>query len=261
MGLPGWVGLALTSQAWLAFVINLTILGFSGATGALVFAAVRDQLTNAPTGADNRVMSTVRLGFSLGFLTGPLLGSVLGGWFGLRATLVVGGLCTLLQAAPMIGQRVTRSRRPEAESTEASTGAAVGGPPAGTRGLRPLVVFLGLCVFAMCGDTIRFAYLPIFMELRDARRDRRHRGAGSVPAGIRDGVVVVLLGDPVLGRGGRRGRRTRSGVIRRPRCLRRGRDAVSGVGRRAARPSQVAVATRPTTVPHNAPSVRSDTLA
>jgi MFS transporter, SET family, sugar efflux transporter len=166
VGLVGWVALSLTSQVWLAFVINLTVLGFAGATGALVFAAVRDQLTNAPTGADNRVMSTVRLGFSLGFLTGPLLGSVLGGWFGLRTTLVVAGLCTLLQAAPMIGQRVTRSRRVGAETADEGTGAAADGPPAAGHGLRPLVVFLGLCVFAMCGDTIRFAYLPIFMELQ-----------------------------------------------------------------------------------------------
>ena len=56
--------------------------------GSLIFAAVQDQLTHAPTGADNRVMSTVRLGFSLGFMTGPLLGGVLGGVAGLRLTLI-----------------------------------------------------------------------------------------------------------------------------------------------------------------------------
>ena len=28
------------------------------------------------------------------------------------------------------------------------------------------MTFLGLCVLAMCGDTIRFAYLPIYMELQ-----------------------------------------------------------------------------------------------
>ena len=30
----------------------------------------------------------------------------------------------------------------------------------------PLLTFLGLSVLAMCGDTIRFAYLPIYMELQ-----------------------------------------------------------------------------------------------
>ena len=54
-------------------------------------------------------MSTVRLGFSLGFMTGPVLGSVLGGVAGLRLTLIASGVCTLLQAVPMIGQTVTRA--------------------------------------------------------------------------------------------------------------------------------------------------------
>ncbi len=109
VGLVGWVGMAFTTEVWMAFVINLTVLGFAGATGALIFAAVRDQLTHVPTGADNRVMSTVRLGFSLGFMTGPLLGSVIGGVAGLRVTLIAAGVCTLLQAAPMIGQTITRA--------------------------------------------------------------------------------------------------------------------------------------------------------
>jgi SET family sugar efflux transporter-like MFS transporter len=54
-------------------------------------------------------MSTVRLGFSLGFMTGPVLGSVLGGVAGLRLTLIASGVCSLLQAVPMIGQTVTRA--------------------------------------------------------------------------------------------------------------------------------------------------------
>lgn len=157
-GLVGWVLLAFATHVWMAFAINLTVLGFAGATGSLIFAAVRDQLTHEPTGADNRVMSTVRLGFSAGFVAGPILGSVLGGVAGLRVTLVAAGVCTLLQAVPMVGQHVTRAV-PEAASTRAERAAA-------TPGLAPLLTFLGLGVLAMCGDTIRFAYLPIFMELQ-----------------------------------------------------------------------------------------------
>ena len=108
VGLVGWVAMAFTTEVWMAVALNLTVLGFAGATGALIFAAVREKLTQVPTGADNRVMSTVRLGFSLGFLTGPLLGSVLGGVVGFRVTLIAAGVCTLLQAAPLIGQTVTR---------------------------------------------------------------------------------------------------------------------------------------------------------
>jgi SET family sugar efflux transporter-like MFS transporter len=162
VGLVGWVVMAFTTEVWMAFLVNLTVLGFAGATGSLIFAAVRDQLSHAPTGADNRVMSTVRLGFSLGFMTGPLLGSVLGGVAGLRLTLIASGVCTLLQAVPMIGQTVIRA---VPDRVLPSHGAAHRNAPH-PASLLPLVTFLGLSVLAMCGDTIRFAYLPIYMELQ-----------------------------------------------------------------------------------------------
>jgi SET family sugar efflux transporter-like MFS transporter len=163
VGLVGWVAMAFATEVWMAFVINLTVLGFAGATGSLIFAAVRDQLTHAPTGADNRVMSTVRLGFSLGFMTGPVLGSVLGGVAGLRLTLIASGVCTVLQVVPMIGQTVTRAVPDRVALPDGAAGRrSASRPPS----LLPLVTFLGLCVLAMCGDTIRFAYLPIYMELQ-----------------------------------------------------------------------------------------------
>ena len=161
VGLAGWIAMAFTTEVWMAFALNLTVLGFAGATSSLIFAAVQDQLTHAPTGADNRVMSTVRLGFSLGFMTGPLLGSVLGGVAGLRLTLIASGICTLLQAVPMIGQTVPRAV-PDRVVLLDDAGRNASRPPS----LLPLVTFLGLSVLAMCGDTIRFAYLPIYMELQ-----------------------------------------------------------------------------------------------
>ena len=163
VGLVGWVAMAFATEVWMAFAINLTVLGFAGATSSLIFAAVRDQLTHVPTGADNRVMSTVRLGFSLGFMTGPLAGSVLGGVTGLRTTLIAAGVCTLLQAAPLIGQTVTRAAVPD---RVAHPRGAAGRKAYRAPTLRPLVTFLTLCVLAMCGDTIRLAYLPIYMELQ-----------------------------------------------------------------------------------------------
>jgi SET family sugar efflux transporter-like MFS transporter len=161
-GLVGWVALASVTKVWMAIVLNLTVLGFAGATGALIFAAVRDQLTHVPTGADNRVMSTVRLGFSLGFMTGPLLGSVIGGVAGLRLALVAAGVCTLLQAAPMVGQRIDRAGPDRAVTQQG----AAGRHPSHRTSLLPLVTFLALGVGAMCGDTIRLAYLPIYMKLQ-----------------------------------------------------------------------------------------------
>ena len=162
VGLVGWVMMAFTTEVWMAFVVNLTVLGFAGATSSLIFAAVRDQLTHAPTGADNRVMSTVRLGFSLGFMAGPVVGSVLGGVAGLRPTLIAAGVCTVLQAVPMIGQTVTRAVPDQGVPRDGARGRNMSRNPS----LLPLLTFLGLSVLAMCGDTIRFAYLPIYMELQ-----------------------------------------------------------------------------------------------
>ncbi|WP_157973851.1 MFS transporter [Desertihabitans aurantiacus] len=176
VGLVGWVALALSTSAWMAFVLNLTVLGFSGATGSLIFAAVRDQLTHHPTGVDNRVMSTVRLGFSLGFMTGPVLGSVLGSAFGLRAAMLAAGVFTLLQIVPMLRMKVARATvAPADPAPEPSAGPAPATRPprsrrrrrrTGSTGLGPLLAFLGLGVLAMSGDTVKFAYLPIYMELQ-----------------------------------------------------------------------------------------------
>jgi SET family sugar efflux transporter-like MFS transporter len=81
---------------------------------------------------------------------------------GLRLTLIATGVCTVLQAVPMIGQTVTR-----AVPDRVVPGDGVPERDASRRqSLLPLLTFLGLSVLAMCGDTIRFAYLPIYMELR-----------------------------------------------------------------------------------------------
>ncbi|SDS59363.1 MFS transporter, SET family, sugar efflux transporter [Friedmanniella luteola] len=162
VGLLGWVAMAFATEVWMAFAVNLTVLGFAGATGSLIFAAVRDQLTLEPTGADNRVMSTVRLGFSAGFMTGPLVGSVVGGVAGLRVTLVAAGVCTLVQALPVLGQRVARVVPDHLVGADGT----VSPDPSRRTSIVPLVVFLGLGVLAMCGDTVKFAYLPIYMELQ-----------------------------------------------------------------------------------------------
>jgi SET family sugar efflux transporter-like MFS transporter len=189
VGLVGWVAMAFSSQVWMAFLVNLTFLGFSGATGSLIFAAVRDQLTHAGTGADNRVMSTVRLGFSLGFMTGPVLGSVLGGVVGLRPTLIAAGVCMVLQVLPMIGQTVPRA----VPDVVASSGVTADQNGSSRASLAPLVTFLGLCVLAMCGDTIRFAYLPLYMELQLGTPDWLR---GVVISAQSVGMVVFI---PIMG--------------------------------------------------------------
>jgi SET family sugar efflux transporter-like MFS transporter len=62
----------------------------------------------------------------------------------------------------LIGQTVTRAVPDPAVSSDGAADPNASRPSS----LLPLVTFLSLCVLAMCGDTIRFAYLPIYMELQ-----------------------------------------------------------------------------------------------
>jgi len=54
-------------------------------------------------------------------------------------------------------------------------------------------VFLGLCVLAMCGDTVKFAYLPIYME------QQLHTPAALRGAVISSQSLLMLVFIPVLG--------------------------------------------------------------
>lgn len=160
IGFLGWLAMAAATAVWVPFVLNFTVLAVSAATQSLLYAAVRDELARAPTGADNRMMSTIRMAFSIGFVCGPVVGSVLGDLLGLRTMLIATGVCSLAQLLPLIGVRSVR----EAPQVHARTGTA--GPQQhrpGT-GLGPLVAFLALIVLAMSGDTVKFAFLPLYMD-------------------------------------------------------------------------------------------------
>lgn len=196
LGFVGWVAMAFSTRVWVAFVINLTVLSVAGATGALIYAAVRDELSRCPSGMDNRVMSTIRMAFSVGFVMGPVFGSVFGGVFGLRATLVATGVCSLLQVLPLIRTRVLREVAPRPARTPRRhrrrfrrSGAPIDRPAS----IAPLLVFLGLSVLAMCGDTVKFAYLPIYME-RDLGTSDVVRGAVISTQSL--GMLVFI---PVVG--------------------------------------------------------------
>ena len=77
-GTFGWLAMALATQLWMPFVISVVALSLAGAASAQIFAAVRDELSRRPTGADNRVISTIRMSFTAGWIVGPVLGSWLG---------------------------------------------------------------------------------------------------------------------------------------------------------------------------------------
>lgn len=156
----GWLGMALATAIWVPFVISAAVLSISSAGAGQLFAATRDELNRTPSTADNRVVSLIRMAFTAGWVIGPVLGSWFGSVYGLRALLVGTAICVLAQLLPLGRQQVIRF------VPEPTPGAAVS-----TRrfaGMGPLLFFIALCVLVMSGDTIKFAYLPLYMadELR-----------------------------------------------------------------------------------------------
>jgi SET family sugar efflux transporter-like MFS transporter len=155
IGGVGWLAMAAANTVWLPFVISIVALSLSGGSMAQLFAACRDELSRHPTKAENRIIATIRMAFTVGWIIGPVLGSWFGGVFGLRALLVATAACVFAQMLPLGGQRVERYQDP-----------AISSQPGGRRRLdhmMPLLVFTAICVLAMTGDTIKFGYLPIYM--------------------------------------------------------------------------------------------------
>ncbi len=158
-----WLAMALATRIWMPFVIGAVGLSIAGGAMGQLFAAARDELSRTPTAVNSRVIATVRMSFSAGWIIGPVLGSWFGSAFGLRPLLIANAVCVLGQLLPLGRLRVERF-----------VSAAVGGlVPAADRRTRrrdgfrsklPLLVFAGCCVLTMNGDTIKFAYLPLYMD-------------------------------------------------------------------------------------------------
>ncbi len=154
-GAVGWTVIALAHAVWVPFLMSIVALSIAGAAMGQLFAACRDHLNRNPTGADNRVISLIRMAYTGGWVLGPVLGSWFGHVVGLRALLLATAGCMLAQILPLGRQRVLRHHRVgHAEFAER---------PRRT-GMAPLLVFTGLTVIAMAGDTIKFGYLPLYMQ-------------------------------------------------------------------------------------------------
>lgn len=152
-GAAGWTAMALAQQVWQPFLISVLALSVGGAAMGQLFAACRDELSHHPTGVDNQVIALVRMAFTAGWVIGPVVGSWFGSAAGLRPMLLATAACVLLQIVPLGRQRVARYTRPDSPA-----GSGRNGSPA------RLVIFLALIVCAMAGDTIKFSYLPIYMD-------------------------------------------------------------------------------------------------
>ena len=170
-GFVGWVLMAVAMQAWMPFVINAILLSAAGAGAAQLQAAVRDELNRSPTPADNEVVAVIRMAMAFGWIAGPVLGAVLGALLGLRPLLLVTGICVLLSLVPLIGVKTASPF--VGEVTPKPTAAAPR-----QHSLLPLLIFTGIYILIMCGETVKLAYLPLYMD-----------GELRVDAGVRGAVI------------------------------------------------------------------------
>ncbi|GAA3571847.1 hypothetical protein GCM10022197_30540 [Microlunatus spumicola] len=176
VGAAGWTAMGLATQLWMPFVISVVALGVAGAAGAQVYAAVRDELNRRPSGMDVELISTVRMGFTLGWVLGPVVGSLAGGFFGLRTVMLLTAALSALQLVPMIGVKAPRFVAAAAVPTPGDRRPTVGS----RRALLPLLSFCALVTVAACGDTVKFAYLPLYMS------QQLH-----LPAAVSGGVIAL----------------------------------------------------------------------
>jgi SET family sugar efflux transporter-like MFS transporter len=156
IGALGWALMAVADKVWMPFAISVFALSAAGAAMGQLFAAVRDELSRHPTLVDNQVISMVRMAFTAGYVVGPVLGSWFAEAFGYRPMLAATAACVLAQLLPLGTQKVLRYHH--SGSTTTTSG------PRAEPSIAPLLIFLGLTVLAMTGDTIKFGYLPIYMD-------------------------------------------------------------------------------------------------
>jgi SET family sugar efflux transporter-like MFS transporter len=191
VGFAGWIGIAFSTSLWMPFVISFIALGFAGAATSQLFAAIHDELTVRPTPADDGVIAIVRMALTAGWVVGPVMGSFLAAAAGLRTMFIVVALLTLAQILPLGrlgGAPVVSAHEHEVRRSSAPT----------FRAMLPLLVFTALYICVYAGESVKYAYLPIYM------RDDLHLApalSGSI-IGIQPLIELALI--PVAVMVGRR---------------------------------------------------------
>ncbi|MFD9735214.1 MFS transporter [Umezawaea sp. NPDC059074] len=186
-GFAGWAGIAYSTHLWMPYVLSAVVLGFAGAATSQLFAAVHDEMAAHSSPGDDGVVAAVRMALTAGWVIGPVAGAFLAAHTSLRTMLLATAVCTLAQIVP-----VWTLRTPPAVSTAQDPGRLLRGP--GVRAMLPLLTFTGLYVLVYAGESIKYAYLPIYMN------DRLHfpSGLSGAVIGIQPLVEIVLMPLAVL---------------------------------------------------------------
>ncbi|PRY39469.1 MFS transporter [Umezawaea tangerina] len=181
-GFAGWVGIACSTRLWMPYVLSAVVLAFAGAATSQLFAAVHDEMTAHPRPGDDGVVAVVRMALTAGWVVGPVAGSFLAAHTSSRTMLVATAVCTLAQVVP-----IGTLRAPRVEAAPAAVGEVLRGP--GVRAMLPLLAFTALYVLVYAGESIKYAYLPIYMDDRLAFP----AGLSGAVIGIQPLVEIVLM--------------------------------------------------------------------
>ena len=159
-GFAGWAGIALSTKVWMPFLISSLVLAFSVAASSQLFAAVRDDLDQEAQGSSEGVIAIVRMALTAGWVIGPMVGAWLAAATSLRAMLWMTALCALAQIIPLgtlkRGQVTPMATRPQWSVL----------PPSRWHTMRPLLAFTGLYVLVYAGESVKYGFLPLYMDVQ-----------------------------------------------------------------------------------------------
>jgi MFS transporter, SET family, sugar efflux transporter len=105
-------------------VLMHNLLHAPTAATSQLFAAFRDDLNQDPQGRSESVIPTIRMAFKAGWIVGPVLGTWLADTAGLRVTLWMTALCSLVQIIPVGNLKFRKVRPSETSSPETNINTA-----------------------------------------------------------------------------------------------------------------------------------------
>ncbi|MGX6607942.1 MFS transporter [Micromonosporaceae bacterium Da 78-11] len=157
-GFVSWAAIAFSTQLRMPFVLSAVVGAFGGAATSQLFAAVHDETKAHPNPGNDGVVAIVRMALTAGWVVGPVAGSFLAAHTSIRTVLLATTIATAAQIVPLRALRTRPSNQPGPTRQPAS-----GGP--GLREMLPLLTFTALYVLVYAGESIKYAYLPIFAAL------------------------------------------------------------------------------------------------
>ncbi|MCA9833281.1 MAG: MFS transporter [Thermomicrobiales bacterium] len=159
LGFLGWLAFAYAPALWMPFVISATILAVAGAAMGQLFAAIRDHVAAHPSSVGDGVIAYIRMAMTAGWMIGPVIGTTIAAATSTRWVAVFTSVCALLQILPLTAVRTS----PQVP-LPTQTGLSVQVPTKVTWSqLTPVLIFTALCLNINASETVKYAFLPIFM--------------------------------------------------------------------------------------------------